>query len=193
MRRTLFLVLATAGLAGLAAGPAFGEEGGGHAPAVMPASSQALLAAEEPEQPVMPGTVPEANALQYCSNLGDAAADTRFALQARALDEMRGKLEEQIAALEAKRSEYEAWLKRREEFAAQAEASVIAIYAQMRPDAAALQVAVMDPGAAAAILAKLPPRTASAILNEMEPVVAAQLTATIAGLAARPPVKETQG
>lgn len=191
MKRTLLLALA---MGILSSGVASGEEGGGHVRTVGPAPSEAaMLAAEEPEQLPMPGTTPEANALQYCSNLGDAATNTRFALQARALEEMRGKLEEQIAALETKRAEYEAWLKRREEFAAQAEASVIAIYSQMRPDAAALQIAVMDPGAAAAILAKLPPRTASAILNEMEPVVAAQLTATIAGLAARPQVKETQG
>ncbi len=191
MKHALLLALA---ISGASAVGALAEEGGGQVRTVGPALSEAaILAAEEPEQLPMPGTTPEANALQYCSNLGDAASDARFALQSRALEEMRVKLEVQVTALETKRAEYESWLKRREEFAAQAEASVIAIYSQMRPDAAALQIAVMDPGAAAAILAKLPPRTASAILNEMEPVVAAQLTATIAGLAARPPSKETQG
>ena len=51
--------------------------------------------------------------------------------------------------------------------------SVVAIYSQMRPDAAAGQIAVMAPDAAAAILAKLSPRTASAILNEMDAQTAA--------------------
>jgi flagellar motility protein MotE (MotC chaperone) len=187
-------IILAAAVAALLSGAASAEEGGGDAHAPPPGLGDAALAASvEPEPLQMPGTTPEANAAQYCSNLGDAVTDTRVALQAKALEEMRIQLEEQVAALEAKRAEYESWLTRREEFANQAEASVVAIYSQMRPDAAALQIAVMDPGSAAAILAKLSPRTASAILNEMEPAAAAQLTATIAGLANRPPVKEQQG
>lgn len=187
-------IILTTALAALLAGAASAEEGGGAAHTPPPGlGAAALAAAVEPEPLQMPGTTPDANAAQYCSNLGDAVADTRVALQAKALEEMRLQLEEQVAALEAKRAEYESWLTRREAFAEQAEESVVAIYSQMRPDAAALQIAVMDPGSAAAILAKLNPRTASAILNEMEPAAAAQLTATIAGLANRPPVKEQQG
>lgn len=187
MNRTAIITIA---IAALLTGAAVAEEAGSEVRSVMPGP---LDAAAEPEPLQMPGTTPEANAAQYCGNITDAAADARFALQAKTIEEMRAQLEEQVAALEAKRAEYEAWLKRREEFAAQAEESVVAIYSQMRPDAAALQVAVMEPGSAAAILAKLNPRTASAILNEMDPAAAAQLTATIAGLANRPPVKEQQG
>jgi flagellar motility protein MotE (MotC chaperone) len=53
---------------------------------------------------------------------------------------------------------------------------VIAIYAQMKPNAAAQHLSAMEDAMASAILAKLSPRTASAILNEMEPARAAQLT-----------------
>jgi flagellar motility protein MotE (MotC chaperone) len=188
MKRTNIFI--GAAMAALITGAALAEEDGSGVRTVMPGPLEAVA---EPEPLQMPGTTPEANAAQYCGNIADAAADARFALQAKAIEEMRAQLEEQIVAVEAKRAEYEAWLKRREEFAAQAEESVVSIYSQMRPDAAALQIAVMNPGSAAAILAKLTPRTASAILNEMDPAAAAQLAATIAGLANRPPVKEQQG
>ena len=72
-----------------------------------------------------------------------------------------------------------------EDFLAKADASVVAIYSQMRPDAASQQIAVMDPVAAAAILSKLNPRIASAILNEMNAQTAAMLTNVMAGLPQR--------
>jgi flagellar motility protein MotE (MotC chaperone) len=43
------------------------------------------------------------------------------------------------------------WVKRREEFLKKADQSVVAIYSQMRPDAASQQIAAMNPEAAAAI------------------------------------------
>ena len=95
---------------------------------------------------------------------------------------MTKKLEDSIAALEAKRTEYEKWVSRREDFLKRADESVVAIYSQMRPDAAAQQIAVMEQEAAAAILSKLQPRIASAILNEMDAVTAARLTNVMAGL-----------
>ena len=62
------------------------------------------------------------------------------------------------------------------------------IYARMRPDAAAVQLAAMDEETASAVLTKLEPRTASLILNEMEPTQAARLTATISGAGKVAPV-----
>lgn len=123
------------------------------------------------------------NAPKYCLNIADAASDARFARQAEALKALEAQIDERIKALEAKRAEYEDWLKRREDFLRKADESVVAIFTQMRPDAASLQMSVMDAGAAAAIMVKLNPRTASAILNEMDPRKAAQLTSTMAGLA----------
>ena len=49
-----------------------------------------------------------------------------------------------------------------------ADEGVIAIYAKMRPEAAAAQMAIMEDATAAALLAKLNPRVASSILNEMD-------------------------
>jgi flagellar motility protein MotE (MotC chaperone) len=158
-----------------------------------PPPAAAVEVEAEVETLVVPGDAVDANAAQYCESVADAAADARFVRQAKALREMEAQLEERIAALEEKRAEYEAWLKRREDFLEKADEAIVAIYSQMRPDAAAQQVAVMDPGAAAAILSKLNPRTASAILNEMDPDTAALLTNTIGALAKKPAPKEPQG
>ena len=73
----------------------------------------------------------------------------------------------------------------------QAADSVATIYAKMRPDSAALQLAAMDDPVAAAILFKLPPRASSAILNEMEVDRAARLTRLMAGSDAGPNGKKS--
>jgi flagellar motility protein MotE (MotC chaperone) len=126
--------------------------------------------------PVAPAGAQPSDAAQYCGNIANAAADARFAWQAKTLADLNKQLEQQIAALESKRAELEEWVKRRDELLAQAEDSVVAIYAKMRPEAAALQLASVDAETAAAVLAKLNSRTASAILNEMDPARAASLT-----------------
>lgn len=125
------------------------------------------------------------NAAMYCKNIANPAADARYSRQVDALTALEKKLDDRIAKLEAKRAEYEEWVKKREDFLAKADASVVAIYSQMRPDAASQQIAVMDPVAAAAILSKLNPRIASAILNEMNAQTAAMLTNVMAGLPQR--------
>ncbi|HMO30750.1 MotE family protein [Enterovirga sp.] len=122
------------------------------------------------------------NAEQYCRAIASVAADARYARQAEAIAAMQKELDDRIAKLDAKRAEVEEWVKRRQEMLDKADAAVVAIYSQMRPDAASKQIAVMDPEAAAAILAKLSPRTASAILNEMDAGIAAALTDVMAGL-----------
>ncbi|WP_374254737.1 MotE family protein, partial [Xanthobacter sp.] len=103
-----------------------------------------------------------------------------------------------LAQLEAKRAEYQEWLARREAFLKKADESLIAVVSQMRPDAAAAQLAAMNEDMAAAVLARLSPRVASAILNESEPARAARLTSTMVGMArraqdARPDAPRTAG
>ncbi|WP_371347766.1 MotE family protein [Ancylobacter sp. IITR112] len=127
------------------------------------------------------------NADQYCEAMVDAVRDARFARQKAALDALEKEIEGRIAKLEAKRAEFEQWLTRREDFLNKADAAVIAVISQMRPDAAAAQLTIMGDDPAAAILAKLNPRVASAILNEMEPARAARLTGVMVGIAKRPP------
>jgi flagellar motility protein MotE (MotC chaperone) len=116
---------------------------------------------------------------QFCANIADAAADARFTLQKQALADMEKEIDSRIKVLEAKRVEYEEWLRRRNEVLEKADETVVSIYARMRPDAAALQLTNMDEEIAAAVIARLSPRVASAVLNEMEPARAAQLANVI--------------
>lgn len=118
---------------------------------------------------------------QYCANIRDAAADARLAWQMQALRELEAQVEERIAALNARQAEFEDWLRRREAFTARAKETLVAVYANMRPDAAAQQLAILEDEEAASVLANLVPRSASAILNEMQPERAAQLAIAMAG------------
>jgi flagellar motility protein MotE (MotC chaperone) len=87
---------------------------------------------------------PGDNATQYCRAIIDQARDARFARQAAAITMLERNLEECTAALERKKAEFEQWVKRREEFLKKADQSVVAIYSQMRPDAASQQIAAMN-------------------------------------------------
>ena len=122
---------------------------------------------------------------QYCTALSSAASDGRLAWQARRLEEMELRLRDRVAELEAKRAETADWLKRREEAMRKADETVVAIYAKMKPDAAAAQFSAMDESGAAAILAKLNPRAAGIILNEIDAPRAARIAAEMAGMGPR--------
>jgi flagellar motility protein MotE (MotC chaperone) len=117
---------------------------------------------------------------RFCSNIADAARDRRYALQAEQLEKLKADVDERIKALEAKRLEYEQWLKRRDDFLAKAEDNVVKIYAKMKPDAAAERLADVKLELAAGILMKLDPRQSSTILNEMDPKAAASITGVMA-------------
>jgi len=122
---------------------------------------------------------------EFCANITDAARDRRHALQLKELEGLRKDIDNRIAQLEAKRAEYEEWLKRREEFMKSAQAGVVDIYSRMKADAAAERLADVEPMLAAAILMKLNTRQAGIILNEMNRKAAAELTGIMAA-AARP-------
>lgn len=132
--------------------------------------------------PPMPISANAPDSTQFCANIADAAADARLAWQMKELEKVEASLRERIAELEAKRAEYEKWLKVRQDFLKKAEDNVVGIYSRMRPDAAAAQLASMQDDTAAAVLAKLSARSSSQILNEMEPARAAHLANTLSGL-----------
>lgn len=139
--------------------------------------------------PIVTGTVDDTNsdlAKGYCVAISSAAADARIAVQRSKLTEMEQQLAQRIAALEQKTQELRSWVERRDAFLKRANASLVNIYAQMEPDAAAPQLVEMDEETAASLLLKLEPQNASAILNEMAPEKAARLASTIAGSARRP-------
>lgn len=127
----------------------------------------------------------ESEVERFCSNIADAARDRRYALQAAELKQLQTDIDARIKALDAKKAEYETWLKRREVFLAKAQDGVVKIYAGMKPDAAAERLAIVNVDLAAAILMKLDTRKASVILNEMDGKAAAALTGIMASAVRR--------
>jgi flagellar motility protein MotE (MotC chaperone) len=155
------------------------------APGVLP-SQPAESAQKAEETPLAkPAPPPEMSApvKSYCENIADQALDARFIAQKAELTRLEEELAKRTALLEAKRAEYQEWLKRRDEFISKAEASLVKLYTKIKPDAAAPQLAAMDEEAAAALLLKLSPKASSAILDQMESAKAARLASIIIGAA----------
>lgn len=146
-----------------------------------PTDAEATGAVKSARVPLETGTEVE----RFCSNIADAARDRRYVLQTEELQKLQQEVDKRIKLLEEKRAEYEAWLKRREDFLAKANDGVVKIYSGMRPDAAAERLAEMDAVLAAGILMKLESRKAGVILNEMERKAAAMLTAVMASASRR--------
>ncbi len=144
----------------------------------------ALKAEVKPDTAALKGTAAE----EYCANIANPAADARFAWQRKMLAGMEQEVAKRIAALEERTAELQKWLARRDEFSKKANETLLRIYARMRPDAAAVQLAALDEETAASLLVRLEPRTASLILNEMEPGQAVRLSATISGAGKVTPV-----
>ena len=149
---------------------------------VIPVTTPAVAIAAAPPSGVAPAQATDAQA--FCRNVATAAADARFALQTRRLDALQGEIGQRVEALEAKEAELKDLLARHDEALKQAQASLVAIYAKMRPDAAAQQIAALDDTTAAALLQGLNARQSSAILNEIPTERAVKLVAAIQALAA---------
>lgn len=144
----------------------------------LPAISQTLAPTPRP------GSSAEEIA-RFCGNIADAARDRRYQLQKMELEKLQVDIDDRIRKLEAKRAEYEEWLTRRNRFMEQAQETVVGIYGNMRPDAAASQLGKLRAETAAAILMSLDTRKASVILNEMQVETAASLTGIMVNAARR--------
>lgn len=120
---------------------------------------------------------------KFCGNIADAARDRRYAIQTKELETLKAEIDERVKQLEAKRAEYEKWMKLRQEFMDMATENVVSIYARMRPDAAAERLAEMDANLAAAIMLKLQVKQSGLIMNEMERATAAKLTGIMSSAA----------
>lgn len=122
---------------------------------------------------------PASDVERYCTAIADPAKDARLAIQTKRLQELEAEVGAKIDALEAKRREYQDWMQQRQAFLDSTSAVMVDIYATMKPDAAASQLATVDREMAASVLTKLKSRTASTILSEMPAEVASELAALI--------------
>jgi hypothetical protein len=116
----------------------------------------------------------------YCQNLVPVAGDARAAFLLRTIASVEQELARKTAALEARIGEHKTWIERRRRLADIADASLVRMFALMKPDAAGQRIAVLDESLAASLLMKLEARAASAILSEISPDKAARVTSIIA-------------
>lgn len=115
-------------------------------------------------------------AKMYCGAIAGPVTEARALWQANKMRELEAALEKRVQELAARIEEMRGLMAARDEASRKAEENVIAIYAKMKPEAAAAQLSSMDEMSAAAVLARLNPRAASLILNEITPDKAARLT-----------------
>ncbi|WP_062014276.1 MotE family protein [Aureimonas sp. AU4] len=174
MTRTA-LTLALAALLGTV--PVRAEEAAGGASAAAPPATPAKVRVVGPDgQAVAPADpAPMTDVQRYCANIADPALDARNALQLKKVQDAEAQLSERIAQLEAKRQEVQGWIAERKAFLESTTGIMTDIYAAMKPDAAAAQLAGLDRPVAASLLTRLKSRQASAILAEMPAPVAAEL------------------
>jgi flagellar motility protein MotE (MotC chaperone) len=116
----------------------------------------------------------------YCANIADLAADARYMLQMKTLEELEKKIDQKIALLEAKRAESEAFLKKRSDAIKETRQDLVDIFSKMKPDVAAAQFEILDVETSASILKQLNARVAGTILNEMKVPLAAAITVKMA-------------
>ncbi|MTI45924.1 hypothetical protein E1178_20155 [Roseibium hamelinense] len=143
------------------------------------AASSATYAQAPMPKPDIPQ--PREDAVLYCENTADKAAEARLQWQTWKLVSLEAKLRSRIEELNRKQKEFEVWVERREKLLEEVEGQVVQIIARMRPEAAAAQLATSDDDTATGVLLKLKARDASSILDEMDPARAAQLTQSMVG------------
>ena len=142
---------------------------------VLFASGASQAASTAPKQ--VNGQLSEAQ--QFCVNIADLAADTRYALQRRELEKLEADISKRLKLLNEKVAEYKIWVAKRKKFSEMARDKLVAIYTKMRTEAASEQISLMDNLVAASLIARLPAKQASTILGEMDAKKAATIADTV--------------
>ena len=146
-----------------------------------PASAQDGRAPESQKAKANPDRAAETEAGRFCANVAPSVAEARIAWQTKRLGELDAQVKQRLADLEKAESSVQEWVAKRDAMLKTASDDLVAIYARMQPENAAIQLSAMDDQMAAAILSKLKPSAAGAILNEMEAERASKLASFLSG------------
>jgi flagellar motility protein MotE (MotC chaperone) len=128
-----------------------------------------------------PDRATETEATRFCANVAPSVAEARIAWQTKRLGELDAQVKQRLADLEKAEASVQEWVAKRDAMLKAASDDLVAIYARMQPENAAIQLSAMDDQMAAAILGKLKPSAAGAILNEMEAERASKLACFLSG------------
>jgi len=146
-----------------------------------PASAQDGRAPESGKPKATADKAAEIEASRFCANVAPSIAEARIAWQTRRLGELDDQVKQRLADLERAEAAIQEWVAKRDAMINAASDDLVAIYAKMQPETAAVQLSAMDDQMAAAILAKLKPSAAGAILDEMEAERASKLASFLSG------------
>jgi len=125
--------------------------------------------------PLIDDSGAEKSVAEICANVAPAAREARIAWQMTQLTDVERRLKQRLDELQKAEASAREWIAKRDALEKAAKDDVVAIYAQMDPEAAAGQLSGMDDALAAAILSKLKPKAAGLILGEMETSRASKL------------------
>jgi flagellar motility protein MotE (MotC chaperone) len=146
-----------------------------------PAGAQDGRAPESQKSKANADRAAEIEASRFCANVAPSIAEARIAWQTKRLSELDAQVKQRLADLEKAEESVQEWVAKRDAMLKTASEDLVAIYARMQPENAAIQIGAMDDQMAAAILGKLKPGVAGAILNEMEAERASRLASFLSG------------
>ena len=146
-----------------------------------PASAQDGRAPEGGKPKAIVDKAAESEASRFCANVAPSIAEARIVWQMKRLGELDEEVKQRLADLEKAEASLQEWVARRDAMIKAASDDLVAIYARMQPESAAVQLGAMDDQMAAAILSKLKPSAAGAILDEMEAERASKLASFLSG------------
>jgi flagellar motility protein MotE (MotC chaperone) len=136
-------------------------------------------AQQQPDPASFAATSSQDEIQKFCGNIADQARDQRYLLQKQELEKLQADVDDRIKTLESRTTEYQDWLKRRNDFVQRAQAGLVDIFKTMKPDAAAPQLEQMKMEIAAAIIMQLPARQSALFLSEMDPEKAGMISTII--------------
>jgi flagellar motility protein MotE (MotC chaperone) len=148
-----------------------------------PALAQDGRTPDKEKPKATPDKAVDVEASRFCANVAPSIAEARIAWETKRLSELDAQVKQRLADLEKAEASVQEWVAKRDTALKAASDNLVAIYAKMQPETAAVQIAAMDDQMAAAILGKLKPGAAGAILNEMEAERASKLAAFLSGAA----------
>ena len=150
----------------------------------MPGKRPGRADAGEPKGQDQRRRVAETEASRFCVTVAPSVAEARIAWQTKRLAELDAQVKQRLADLEKAEAAMQEWVAKRDALLKAASDDLVAIYARMQPENAAVQLSAMDDQMAAAILGKLKPAAAGAILDEMEAERASKLASFLSGVSA---------
>jgi flagellar motility protein MotE (MotC chaperone) len=109
----------------------------------------------------------------------DAAAERRLTRLNEALKKTRVDVDGRIEELKTRAAELKSLIDARKAMQEKVGESLLKIYTQVEPEAAAQQLSKLEPGTAAEILVKMNPKRSGEILSLMDPKKAASLVALL--------------